>query len=416
VLIIDANNPVPRDRRVWLQCRALAADGIDVSVICPGPAPLPRYEEIDGIRVHRYSVRMRSGGLLAYLEDYASSLFRTMRLAVHIWRRHRFDVVQACNPPDTFFVVARLFRLLGTRFVFDQHDLSPEIYADRFPSASRVVLRVLTALERMSHRSADHVLTVNESCRQLLLSRNATPPDRLTVVRTGPELDRLRRQPPVEELRHGRNYLCAYLGVMGPQDGVHLVLEAAAELIHRMGREDVQFVLMGDGDRLPYLQRLAAELEIEPWVSFTGFADDDTICRYLSSSDLGLQPDQRTAFTDLCSMVKTIEYMAFGLPVVTFDLKETRRSAADAAFYVPVESAAAYASAIVALLENADLRTVMSTCATRRARDELSWQRQAPIYLGVMRSVIQDSRAQRPLRRAVERVDAREKVTGFVQG
>jgi glycosyltransferase involved in cell wall biosynthesis len=415
VLVIDANNPVPRDRRVWLQCRALAGHGIDVSVICPGPAPLARYEEIDGVQVHRYSTSRTSSATRAYFADYVLSLLRTLRLAIRIWRRHRFDVIQTCNPPDTYFVVASLFRLAGARFVFDQHDLSPEIYTDRFTPASRSVLRVLTALERMSHRRADHVLTVNESCRELLLSRTRTAPERLTVVRTGPELARLRVGPPIDELRNGRRYLCAYLGVMGPQDGVRLVLEAAQRIVHGMGRDDIQFVLMGDGDRFPELQRLAAELDIEPWLTFTGFADDETICRYLSTSDLGLQPDQLTPFTDLCSMVKTIEYMAFGLPVVTFDLKETRRSAAGAARYVAVESPAAYAKAIVDLLDDQDLRASMSRVATRRARAELSWQRQAPIYLQVMRSVIQDSRSRRGSPGGVERIDPAEQVTGLVE-
>ncbi|MDT4911874.1 MAG: hypothetical protein QOC66_1002 [Pseudonocardiales bacterium] len=388
VLMIDANNPVPLDRRVWLQCRALVADGMDVTVICPGPPSLPRYERMDGVEVHRYPSPAESGRSLVYLADYLVSLVRTLRLAMRIWRRNRFDVIEACNPPDTYFAVAMVFRLLGARFVFDQHDLSPELYADRFPPASRWVLRALAVPEWMSHRTADHVLTVNDSCRELLLSRNPTAPDRLTVVRTGPDLARLRRTEPVAELRNGRRYLCAYLGVMGAQDCVDLVLEAAHELIHGMGREDVQFVLMGDGDRLPDLQRLAADLHIEPWLTFTGFADDETICRYLSTSDLGLQPDKRSAFTDLCSMLKTVEYMAFGLPVVTFDLTETRRSAGDAAFYVSIESPAAYAKAIAQLLEDPDLRNTMSECATKRARDELSWQRQAPIYLDVIRSVI----------------------------
>jgi glycosyltransferase involved in cell wall biosynthesis len=414
VLVIDANNPVPRDRRVWLQCRALAADGIRVSVICPGPEPLARYEEIDGVQVHRYRVSRTSSRAGAYLADYVLSLLRTLRLALRIWRRDRFHMIQACNPPDTYFAVASLFRFAGVRFLFDQHDLSPEIYADRFSPASRSLLWVLTALERMSHRSADHVLTVNESCRELLLSRNPTAPERLTVVRTGPELARLRVCAPIDSLRNGRRYLCAYLGVMGPQDGVHLVLQAAHEIVHGMERDDVHFVLMGDGDEFAELQRLAADLDIEPWLTFTGFADDDTISRYLSTSDLGLQPDQLTAFTDLCSMVKTIEYMAFGLPVVTFDLKETRRSAAGAAHYVTVETPAAYAKAIVTLLDDPDLRASMSQVATERARAELSWQRQAPIYLEVVRSLILDSRTRPSSPGRVKGVDAAEQVGRLV--
>jgi glycosyltransferase involved in cell wall biosynthesis len=274
------------------------------------------------------------------------------------------------------------------RYIFDQHDLSPEIYRDRFPDASRRVHALLTALERWTHRAADHVITVNESCKDLLVSRTRTPAEGLTVIRTGPDLARLHLVDAVPALKRGRRFLCAYLGVMGPQDGVDLVLRSVDVIVHDLGREDIQFVLMGDGQCLSELTELAVELNVERWVDFTGWADDHTISSVLSTSDLGLQPDQHTPFTDMCTMLKTIEYLAFGLPVVAFDLTETRRTADAAAVYVAEETPSAYAAAIVTLLDDSEGLAGMSAAALRRARRDLAWDTQKDAYVDVVRNLL----------------------------
>lgn len=388
VLMIDSNNNVPQDRRVWLECRALADAGISVTVICPGPPDAVRTEYLDGVVIHRYPLRNRNARLLGYVSKYIDSWLRTLALTIRVHRRHPFDVIQACNPPDTYYLIARAFRRRGVRFLFDQHDLCPEIYRDRSGRSRSLTLRALAALERWSHDCADHVITVNESCRELLLARTSTRPADLTVVRTGPDLVRLRPGAPLPRLRHGRTHLCAYLGIMGRQDNVELVLRALEVIVHDLRREDVHVVLMGDGECLPALRRLAADLEIEPWVTFTGFADDATVSGYLSTSDLGLQPDGRTPFTDLCSMVKTIEYMAFGLPVVAFDLLETRRTAGEAGHYVTDETPQAFARVMVDLLDDPARRAAMSQHARRRAEQDLAWQRWQPVYLDVVRGLL----------------------------
>jgi glycosyltransferase involved in cell wall biosynthesis len=393
-VLVIGNNETPTDRRVWLECTALRDAGFAVSVISPGLHEAPLYECLDGIHVHRYRTSRRAGSPLAFVWYFAKSWLAIVRLAGRVWRRRRFAVVQACNPPDTYFTIAALFRPFGVRFLFDQHDLCPEIYTDRFPRPSRVVRVVLRVLERLTHRLADHVITVNDSCRDLLLSRTGTRPDELTVVRTGPDLERLRLVAPDPELKRGRRFLCAYLGVMGPQDGVDLVLHTVRHLVHEVGRDDIQFVLMGDGQCLPELEELARELEIEPWVDFTGWADDALISRVLSSSDLGLQPDRRTPFTDLCTMLKTIEYLAFGLPVVAFDLVESRRIAEGAADFVTDESPPGYARAIQELLDDEDRRARMSVAALRRARTELSWERNKHRYVDVVRRLVHSESSQ----------------------
>ena len=386
-VLMISNNATPTDRRVWLECTALRDAGFAVSVISPGTDDAPRIECVDGINVHRYPPSQRAGSPLTFVWYFAKSWLSVLRLAGRIWRQRRFVLIVACNPPDTYFTIAALFRTFGVRFLFDQHDLCPEIYGDRFPHPSRTVRALLLALERLTHRVADHVITVNESCRELLLARTSTSPNELTVVRTGPDVERLRLVAPEPELKHGRQYLCAYLGVMGPQDGVDLVLHAVRHLVHELGREDIHFILMGDGQCLPELKALARELAIEPWLDFTGWAGDATISRVLSTSDLGLQPDRRTPFTDLCTMLKTIEYLAFGLPVVAFDLTESRRAARDAGLFVADATPQGYAHAIEELLDDPDRRTQMSAYALHRSRTELSWDLGRHRFVEVVRGL-----------------------------
>jgi glycosyltransferase involved in cell wall biosynthesis len=391
-VLMIGNNSVPTDRRMWLECMALRDAGLAVSVIAPDSGDAALHERIDGIDVYRYRERPSSGRRAGFVRSYAAAWLHSAWLALRVWRRQPFALVQACNPPDIFFAVALLFRPFGVRFVFDQHDLSPEIYRDRFPEASRTVVAALATLERWTHRAAHHVITVNDSVKALLVSRTRTPADRVTVVRTGPDLARLVLSDPRPELRRGRSHLCAYLGVMGPQDGVDLVVRAVDVIVHDLGREDIHFVLMGDGECLAELTALARELRVEPWIDFTGWAGDSTISTVLSSSDVGLQPDRQTPFTDLCTMLKTIEYLAFGLPVVAFDLTETHHTAGAAAVYVQDETPAAYARAITTLLDDSERRAEMSGTALQRARTELAWKSQRDTYVAVVQHALGISR------------------------
>lgn len=388
VLLIDTNNSVPTDRRVWLHSRALVDAGYEVTVICPQAPKTKRAEVLDGVAIHRYAAQPRSGRAAGYAHDYAVCWLRTLRLALAVDRQRPVDLVEVCNPPDIYYPIAQILQRRGARFIFDQHDLSPEIFRDRFPDGSRLVARLLLMLERRTHRAADHVLTVNDSCRDLLLSRTDTTPERLTVVRTGADLERLQPREPDSSLRHGRRFLCAYLGVMGPQDNVALVLDALDVIVHELGRDDIHIALMGDGECLPALRVRAVQLGLTDYLTFTGFADDQTVSAYLSTSDLGLQPDGSTPFTNLCTMVKTIEYMAFGVPVVSFDLAETRRSAGEAAFYVKEQTPASFAGAIVRLLDDGDARARMSQIARDRGLRQLAWSSQRPLYLGVVSSLL----------------------------
>ena len=388
VLIIVQNLSVPLDRRVWLECQTLVAADFDVSVVCPRGPQEERFEELDGVRIHRYRPAPAASGTLGYVAEFAYSWLATAWLTLRIFSRRRFGVLQACNPPDTFFLLALLLRPLGVRFVYDQHDLCPEVFVSRFGRDTGPALRGLRWLEAATYRSAHHVITVNESYREVAMSRGRVPAGRITVVRSGPRPDRMRRADPVPELLEGRSHLCCYLGVMGPQDGVDLLIRAVDVLVNERGRTDCQFALLGFGDCLDDLRRQSSELGLDPWITFTGRADDAMITEYLSTAALGLDPDPKNPLNDVSTMNKVLEYMAYELPVVTFDLKETRRSAEEAAYYVEPNDVRAFADAIDRLLDDPERRAKMGQVGRRRIEDDLGWDKQAPRYLDVYREAL----------------------------
>jgi glycosyltransferase involved in cell wall biosynthesis len=382
ILIIVQNNSVPWDRRVWLEACALRDAGFRVSVVCPKGPNDPSLQEFEGILLRKYAPAPPTATHFSFAWEFAYSWARTLVLVLRSAANEGFDVIQACNPPDTYWALAVPFKLFGKRFVFDQHDLCPEVYASRFDSPSPILLRLLLLLERATYATADHVIATNESYRETAMTRGGVPPDRVTVVRNGPDPDRFRRRQPVPDWRKGKRYLCAYLGVMGPQDGVDLAVRAAAA-IKRVGRNDVQFVLMGGGDSFDGLVALAEELGVTESVTFTGLVFDETIFDVLSTADVGLCPDPLNPLNDLSTMMKTMEYMAFGLPVVAFELKETKVSAGAAAVYVRPNDVEEYAQVILQLLDDRQRRASMGKAGRERVENVLGWNHQAPRYVRV---------------------------------
>jgi glycosyltransferase involved in cell wall biosynthesis len=384
VTIVVQNLPVPFDRRVWLEAQALVAAGYEVSVVCPsGRGGESRYERLDGVHIHRYPPPRTAMGVVGYAWEFAYCWARTAALVRHIQRTDGIDVLQACNPPDTFFALARLLRRQGVRFVFDQHDLCPETYASRFARSSGLLHRGLLGLERATYRTADHVLATNGSYRAVALDRGACGPEQVTIVRTGPDPDRLRAGPPDPSLKRGRPHLVAYLGVMGPQDGVDVAVHAIADLVHRRRRTDTTFALIGDGDVRDDIVALVHHLGLDDVVDLPGRVPDDVLFGYLSTADVGLSPDPPGPLNDVSTMNKTMEYMAFGLPVVAFDLTETRVSAGEGALYAPGGSVPAFADLVGQLLDDPVRRRRMGDLARWRVEDELAWRHQADAYVGV---------------------------------
>jgi glycosyltransferase involved in cell wall biosynthesis len=389
ILIIVQNLPVPFDRRVWLECQALVSAGYRVAVVCPKGSGDPAYQVIDSVELYKYRPYAPGGSKVSFIAEYAYSFLATMRGALKARRSGRFAVIQACNPPDIFWPLALAFRALeGTRFVFDHHDLCPELFLSRFPRGPKLPYKGLLALERRTHRSADHVIATNDSYREIAMTRSGKRADEVTVVRTGPDLRRLRPGEPDPELRRGHRYLVAYIGVMGPQDGVDIVVRAADIVVSKLGRDDIAFTLIGSGDCFDDLVALRDRLGLAGHVEFTGRAPDEQVIRIMSTADAGLSPDPKNPLNDVSTMNKTMEYMVFGLPVVAFDLRETRVSAGDAAVYVQPNDEQQYAEAIVALLDDEPRRELMGKYARQRVEQELAWGHQEVTYLGVYESVL----------------------------
>ena len=383
ILIIVQNLPVPFDRRVWLECQALTSAGYRVAVVCPKGKGDPGYEVIDGVEIHRYRPYAPGGSKLSFVAEYAYSFLATAWHTLKARRKGRFAVIQACNPPDIFWPIALAFRVERTKFVFDHHDLCPELFLSRFENPPAVPYKGLRWLERRTFRTARHVISTNESYRQIAIERGGKSPGDVTVVRTGPDPERLKRGPVDEELKRGRKHLVAYIGVMGPQDGVDIAVRAADIIVREFGRDDIAFTLIGSGDSYDELVALRDELNLQGHVEFTGRAPDELVTKIMSTADAGLSPDPKNPLNDVSTMNKTMEYMAFELPVVAFDLRETRVSAQDAAVYATPNDVHEYAKALVGLLDDEAARAQLGKLGRARVEDELAWSHQERAYLAV---------------------------------
>jgi glycosyltransferase involved in cell wall biosynthesis len=394
ILVIVQNLPVPFDRRVWLECQALVSAGHQVAVVCPKGDGDPSYQVIDTVKIYKYRPYAPGGSKLSFVSEYLYSFLATAWLTLRARRSGRFAIMQACNPPDIFWPIALLLRALdNTVFVFDHHDLCPELFESRFPDGPRLPYRALRMLERRTHRAATHVIATNGSYRDVAIRRSGKAPADVTVVRTGPDPERLVRGEAKPDLRRGRRYLAAYIGVMGPQDGVDIVVRAAHVVVHQLHREDIAFTLIGSGDCFDELVALRDQLNLAGYVEFTGRAADALVSEVMSTADVGLSPDPKNPLNDVSTMNKTMEYMAFELPVVAFDLRETRISAGEAAVYVTPNDVDEYAKAIVELMDDEERRAQLGKTGRVRVEQELAWGHQQRAYLDVYRRLLSDVQA-----------------------
>ncbi len=373
VLVLVENLSVPFDRRVFQESCALVDAGYRVTVICPqGPKQDSEPDVVvEGIHILRYPLRAAVGGAMGYPREYALALWHTLRLALRVRRRGRVDVVHACNPPDLFFLIALVLRSFGARFVFDHHDLVPELVLSRVGSGRSVLYWVARILERLTFAVADGVISTNESYREVAIRRGKTDPSDVVVVRSGPDLERFVRREPEPGLKQGKEYLLTYLGVMGPQDGVDYALRAVAHLYSV--RRDFHCVFMGAGDALMDLYTLRSELGLSDVVEFPGRVSDEYVQRCLSTADVCLSPDPKSPLNDVSTMNKVVEYMAMGRPIVSFDLVEARVSAGEAAVYVTDDDEVGFARAVGELLDNPEVRGRMGRYARDRVEKSLSW-------------------------------------------
>lgn len=391
------NNPYPQDARVRREAATLTQDGYRVDVICPAANGQKRTETVDGVRVYRYPAPPGGQGTLGYLIEYGYSWLASALLTAYVAVRRGFDIIHAHNPPDTFAVLAALFKPFGKRFVFDHHDLSPEMYLARFGAASGggIAHRMLQAFEKLSFRLADLVISTNESYRAIAIERGGVEAERVRVVRNGPDLNRVRLVEPDEELRAKAPAIIGYVGVMGYQDGVDYLLRALHHLKVTLGRTDFYAVLIGTGDAGRELERLRAELDLEDQVWLTGRVSDETLMRYLSSADICVDPDPSNPFNDRSTMIKMTEYLALGKPVVAFDLPEHRVTAGEAALYARANSERDFAEKLSKLIDDPAERRRMGDIGRRRVAEFLSWDRQAPKLLASYDPLTDAPRARR---------------------
>ena len=315
------NNPVPQDARVRREANALVAAGYHVTVICPAGKGQPSRETVGGVLVYRYPEPRGGDGVFGYLWEYGYSLTMTLLLSVRVWLAAGFNVIHAHNPPDLFVLVAILYRPLGVKFVFDHHDLSPEMYYARFHGkGNRIVHAALIWFEKLSFTVADHVIATNESYKNIAMERGGVDEKRITVVRNGPEGNRLRPVEPDPEIRQRATCILGYVGVIGVQDGVDYFIRALDRLINELGYSNVLAIIIGKGDAVEDLQRLSRALKLDSHIWFTGRVSDEDLIRYLSTADVCVDPDPSNSFNDQSTMIKMTEYMALGRPIVAFDL------------------------------------------------------------------------------------------------
>jgi glycosyltransferase involved in cell wall biosynthesis len=381
VLIIVENLPCPFDRRVWQEALALREQGHAVSIICPkGRGYDKGYEVLDGVHIYRHALPVEADSALGYGLEYALALTMEFALALRIAFTRGFDVIHACNPPDTIFLIARFFKLFGKRFIFDHHDINPELYEAKFARRD-VWYRLLCRLERWTFATADVSIATNDSYRRIAIERGGMDPAKVFVVRSGADLTRVRVLPPRAELRRGKRYLVGYVGVIGKQEGLDLLLQAVAYMRNDLHRDDVHFIIVGDGTELAALRQLSRQLSLEDCVEFTGRLPDAALWEIMSTADVCVNPDRANEMNDKSTMNKILEYMALGKPVVQFDLTEGRFSAGEASLYARPNDTADFAIKLCELLDDPERRAKMGAIGRSRIEAGLAWHHQIPRLL-----------------------------------
>ncbi len=382
VLIIVENLPVPFDRRVWAEATTLVDAGYEVSVISPKlKGYAADYEEIDGVHVYRHHLREAGDSRCGYFKEYASALQAQLRLAFKVRRERGFDIIHACNPPDLIFLVAGLFKLLfGARFIFDHHDLCPELFEAKF-SRKGFLHSALLLMERLTFALADVSIATNDSYREIAVRRGRMRPERVFVVRSGPRLDRLVIGAGEEALKEGRMHLVGYVGVIGKQEGLDLLIGAVSHLVGHIGRKDAHFAIIGDGPELPAIRKLAQEKGVSGYFTFYGRVSDERFLKILNTADVCVNSDRCCAMNDKSTMNKILEYMALGKPIVQFDLTEGRRSAGGASLYARADNAADFAMKIDMLLGDPELRRDMGAIGRDRVVRQFNWGCSAPVLI-----------------------------------
>ena len=380
-VIVVENLPVPFDRRVWQEAQALHRAGWTVSVICPTNDHFPKpFEVIDDIAIYRHPLPPEGRGALAYVREYSTALFHEFRLLFKVHRERGFSIIQACNPPDLIFLAALPFMLTGKRFIFDQHDVSPELFVVKFGNKG-VLYRALMFFERMSYAMADYVITANATFKDIAISRGGKAHSKVEVVYGVPDRKRIHRVEPEPGLRGGRKFVLGYLGIINEQDGVEHLVRAVVHLVKVSGFRDFRAVVVGSGPALELVRALACSLEIEDFILFTGYLNGESLLAHISAFDIGVIPDPLNEANDLMSMNKVFEYCALGIPTACYPLKETKRLLGEAGVYAPSLDPAGLAEACLNLMSDESLRACSAAAAAKLSAETFLWENEARKYV-----------------------------------
>ena len=392
VCIIVQNLPVPLDRRVWCEARALRDAGYVVSVICPKGKNCctANYEILDGIHIYRHRI-WEASTTIEYLLEYSLALAAELYLILKVFRRTRFSILHGCNPPDTLFLIGLILKPFGVRFIFDHHDLAPELFEAKFGTGNGLLSAFTRLAEKCSFRVASVSIATNQSFREVAVSRGGKKPEQVFVVRNCPDLATLTRRPVRPDMKLGKPLLVVYVGFMAQQDGLDLLLESIEYIVKCEKRQDTQFVLIGGGTMLPELRTTVAEKALGDFVTFTGLVSHEEVVNYLSNADVGVAPDPKTPMNDNSTMIKIFEYMAFGLPVVLFDLKEGRRTAGPAALYASPNDPIDFANKVTTLLDCGELRQRLGACGRKRIDESLNWDAEKVALLQAYSTALQNN-------------------------
>ncbi|HLO64040.1 MAG TPA: glycosyltransferase family 4 protein, partial [Azonexus sp.] len=383
----------------WQEATTLRDAGYQVTIICPtGRGYEQKFEIVEQIHIHRYHLPVEAEGPLGYALEYSTALLQTFLLCGKVFVGRGFDVIHACNPPDLFFLIGIFFKAFGKKFLFDHHDINPELYEAKFGRRD-AFYRLLLQFERWSFKTADVSIATNQSYRSIAIERGGMSPDRVFVVRSGPSLERLRIGPPHEELKHGRRYLVGYVGVMGKQEGIDHLLQAVHHIVYVHRRQDIHFGLVGGGTSLEAMKKLAASLGVADYVTFTGRVSDEEMLAMLNTADVCVNPDTASAMNDKSTMNKIMEYMALGKPIVQFDLTEGRFSAQESSLYAEPDDSVDLAAKLVFLLDDEALRQRMGTAGRQRVLNELAWHHEVPKLLAAYQTLWQGQEGSSPASR-----------------
>ena len=395
VLILVQNLPVPFDRRVWQEALALTDAGYEVHIVCPRTDDYPRRREfLNGIHIYRYSPGPEARRSAAYLVEYTIAIVAQLRLALGIRLRHRIDIVHICNPPDLLFLVALPLVAAGGRLIYDHHDATPELMIAKGLPAGGLMVRLVTLFERLTYRCAQVSIETNDSFRDIALQRGKMSPEDVFVVRSAPSIERFANVKPDDTWRRGRKHLVGYIGIMGRQDGLDYLIDAAKLIVQDWGRDDIQFILVGAGPELSSLRERASSLGLDEHIEFTGLiSSSQELGAMIVTADVCVSPDEANQMNDISTMNKIMEYMALGKPVVQFDLHEGRISAGEASLYAKRNDVSSLAEGIIQLIDDPELCARMGKIGQQRFAASLSWEKQVPNLLAAYQRVLEKGRS-----------------------